>query len=173
MAADFTIRDARPDDAAVLLDIYRSFVLDTSVSFELTPPTVAEFEARIASAQTQWAWLVAESAGGVAGYAYASAFRTRAAYRLTVETSAYVHPDHRGKGIAGALYRELFEVLRTKGYCNAYAGIALPNDASIAFHKSLGFTAVGVFHRAGWKFGKWHDVSWWEVRLRDEPLDTK
>lgn len=166
------IRDARPDDAAALLHIYRPFVLDTSVSFELTPPTVAEFEARITSAQTQWAWLVAERAGEVAGYAYASAFRTRAAYRLTVETSAYVHPDHRGRGIAGALYRELFEVLKKKGYCNAYAGIALPNDASIAFHKSLGFTAVGVFHRAGWKFGKWHDVSWWEARLRDAPLDT-
>lgn len=166
------IRDARPEDAAALLDIYRPFVLDTSVSFELIPPTVAEFEARIASAQTQWAWLVAERGGEVVGYAYASAFRTRAAYRLTVETSAYVHPDHRGRRVAGALYRELFEVLRTKGYCNAYAGIALPNDASIAFHKSMGFTAVGVFHRAGWKFGRWHDVSWWEVRLRDAPLEA-
>ena len=169
MAVDINIRDARPDDAAAMLDIYRPFVMDTSVSFELTPPTVSEFEARIASAQTQWAWLVAEHAGVVAGYAYASAFRTRAAYRFTVETSAYVHPDHRGRGIAGALYRELFEVLREKGYCNAYAGIALPNDASIAFHKSLGFTHVGTFHRAGWKFGRWHDVSWWEARLRDEP----
>ena len=163
------IRDAHQGDAPALLDIYRPFVLETAVSFELTPPTVAEFEARIASAQTHWAWLVAERAGEVAGYAYASAFRTRAAYRFTVETSAYVHPDHRGRGFAGALYRELFEVLREKGYCNAYAGIALPNDASIAFHKSLGFTHVGTFHRAGWKFGRWHDVSWWEARLQDRP----
>lgn len=163
------IRDARPDDATALLDIYRPFVTETTVSFELVPPTVVEFEARIASAQTQWAWLVAEVAGELAGYAYASAFRTRAAYRWTVEVSAYVHPAHRGRGVAGALYRRLFEVLIAKGYCNAYAGIALPNDASIGFHRSLGFTAVGVFHRAGWKFGKWHDVSWWEARLRDEP----
>ena len=169
MVHDFTIRDARPEDAAALLDIYRPFVIDTTVSFELEPPTVGEFQRRIASAQSQWAWLVAECDGTIAGYAYASAFRTRAAYRWTTEASAYVHSAHRGRGIASALYRRLFEVLVAKGYCNAYAGIALPNDASVAFHKSLGFTPVGVFHRAGWKFGKWHDVSWWEVRLRDTP----
>lgn len=164
-----TIRDAGAADAPALLDIYRPFVLDTAVSFELTPPTVSEFESRIASAQSEWAWLVAERAGEVAGYAYASAFRTRAAYRFTVEVSAYVHPSHRGHGLAGGLYRRLFEILIAKGFCNAYAGIALPNDASVAFHKSLGFAPVGVFHRAGWKFGEWRDVSWWEVRLRDEP----
>lgn len=163
------IRDARAEDAPALLEIYAPFVTDTAVSFELTPPTVAEFAARIASAQTQWAWLVAERGREVAGYAYASAFRTRAAYRFTVETSAYVHPAHRGKGVAGALYRRLFEILIAKGYCNAYAGIALPNDASIALHKSLGFAPVGVFHRGGWKFGKWHDIAWWELRLRDNP----
>lgn len=171
MAPDFNIRDAVLKDAPALLDIYRPFVVDTAVSFELAPPTIAEFEGRMRSAQSQWAWLVAERGGEVLGYAYASAFRTRAAYRLTVEVSAYVHPCHRGRGVAAGLYRRLFDVLREKGYCNAYAGIALPNDASVAFHKSLGFTAVGVFHRAGWKFGRWHDVSWWEVRLRDEPLD--
>ncbi len=169
MTGETTIREARPGDASALLDIYRPFVTDTAVSFELEPPTVSEFEGRIASAQSQWAWLVGERGGQIAGYAYASAFRTRAAYRFTVETSAYVHPAHRGHGVAGALYRRLFEVLIEKGYCNAYAGIALPNDASIAFHKSLGFTSVGVFHRGGWKFGTWHDISWWEVALQDRP----
>ena len=166
---ELTIRDARASDANALLDIYAPFVTGTAVSFELTPPTVAEFEARISSAQSQWAWLVAERGGEVVGYAYASAFRTRAAYRFTVETSAYVHPAHRGQGGPSALYRRLFEVLIEKGYCNAYAGIALPNDASVAFHKSLGFTPVGVFHRGGWKFGKWHDISWWEIALQDRP----
>ncbi|HQZ17636.1 MAG TPA: N-acetyltransferase family protein [Vicinamibacteria bacterium] len=169
MATDLVIRDARQDDARALLDIYAPFVTNTAVSFELTPPTAAEFEDRIASAQSQWAWLVAEREGEVAGYAYASAFRTRAAYRFTTETSAYVHPAHRGRGVAAALYRRLFEVLIAKGYCNAYAGIALPNDPSVAFHRSLGFTPVGVFHRGGWKFGRWHDISWWEKALNDRP----
>jgi len=169
VATDLVIRDARQDDARALLDIYAPFVTNTAVSFELTPPTAAEFEDRIASAQSQWAWLVAEREGEVAGYAYASAFRTRAAYRFTTETSAYVHPAHRGRGVAAALYRRLFEVLIAKGYCNAYAGIALPNDPSVAFHRSLGFTPVGVFHRGGWKFGRWHDISWWEKALLDRP----
>ena len=164
-----SIRDARPSDAAAILDIYRPFVTDTAVSFEMEPPTVAEIQARIASVQSHWAWLAAERDGQLAGYAYASAFRTRAAYRFTAETSAYVHPAHRGGGVARALYRRLFEVLIEKGFCNAYAGIALPNDASVAFHQALGFTSVGVFHRAGWKFGRWHDVSWWEVTLQDRP----
>jgi L-amino acid N-acyltransferase YncA len=152
-----------------MLAIYAPFVSGTAVSFELEPPTVAAFAARVAEAQTRWAWLVAERGDEIAGYAYASAFRTRAAYRLTVECSAYVHESHRGQGVAGALYLRLFDRLRSQGYCNAYAGIALPNDASVAFHKSLGFTSVGTFHRAGWKFGRWHDVSWWELRLQDQP----
>ena len=164
-----TIREARPADAPAVLDIYRPFVTDTAVSFEAEAPNVAEMEARIASAQSQWSWLVAEVDGRVAGYAYASAFRARAAYRYGVETSAYVHADYRGKGVAGLLYRRLFDVLRAKGYCNAYAGIVLPNDASVGFHKSLGFTLAGTFRRAGWKFGRWHDVSWWEVELAEGP----
>lgn len=163
------IRDARAEDAGALLDIYRPFVTDTTVSFELLAPTVEEFEARIAAAQTQWAWLVAEVDGKAAGYAYASAFRTRAAYRFTTEVSAYVDSAHRGRGVARALYVRLFEVLSEKGYCNAYAGITLPNDPSVSFHRALGFTTVGVFHRAGWKFGAWRDVSWWERTLRDTP----
>ena len=154
------------------MDIYRPFVTDTAASFELSPPSVAEFRDRIAAAQTKWAWLVAEHEGVPLGYAYASAFRTRAAYQWTVETSAYVHAEHRGKGVAGQLYRCLLARLAEMGYCNAYAGIALPNDPSVAFHRSLGFTPVGVFHRGGWKFGKWHDISWWEVQLRDEPPES-
>ncbi len=164
------IRDARAEDAEALLDIYRPFVTETTVSFELVAPTVEEFKARIAAAQTQWAWLVAEVDGKAAGYAYASAFRTRAAYRFTTEVSAYVDSAHRGRGVARALYERLFEGLISRGYCSAYAGITLPNDASVGFHQALGFTPVGTFHRAGWKFGEWRDVSWWEKRLRDFPI---
>jgi phosphinothricin acetyltransferase len=163
------IRDARPADAASLLAIYTPFVTGTAVSFEDEPPSVEEFTQRIVAAQSRWAWLVAERAGRIAGYAYATAFRQRAAYRWSTEVSAYLGPDCRGLGIGRALYERLIDVLAAKGYCTAYAGIALPNEPSVRFHQALGFTAVGVFRRAGWKFGAWHDVSWWQRPLRDQP----
>ena len=166
-----TIRPARLADAAALLAIYRPFVTDSAVSFELVPPPVAEFEERMKKALESWAWLVAENDEGPVGYAYATSHRPRGAYRWAVETSAYVHAGHRGQGLGKRLYRELLPILTDKGYCTAYAGIALPNDASVALHRAVGFTPVGVFERAGWKFGRWHDVSWWQLALRDRPLD--
>jgi L-amino acid N-acyltransferase YncA len=166
--ASFRIRDATPADAPALLEIYRPFVVDTAVSFEMDAPSVAELEERIKRALGKWAWLVAENERGPLGYAYATSHRSRGAYLWSVETSAYVHTDHRGKGLGKSLYRAL-PVLAAKGYCNAYAGIALPNDASVALHRSVGFAPVGVFHRAGWKFGRWHDVSWWQLSLREQP----
>jgi phosphinothricin acetyltransferase len=139
------------------------------VSFELVPPSAAEFEQRIAAAQSKWAWLVAERGHEMLGYAYGSPFRSRAAYQWSVETSAYVHAAHRGQGVGRALYERLLERLAERGYCMAYAGIALPNEASVRLHSSLGFRDVGVFRRAGRKFGQWHDVSWCQLELRDAP----
>jgi L-amino acid N-acyltransferase YncA len=163
------LRTARLDDAPALLEIYRPFVTDSAVSFELEPPSVEEFEKRMAQALDRWAWLVAEHDGSLLGYAYATSHRTRGAYRWSVETSAYIHPEHRGQGLGKRLYRELLPILAGQGYCTAYAGIALPNEASVALHRAVGFTPVGVFGRAGWKFGRWHDVSWWQLALRDRP----
>jgi phosphinothricin acetyltransferase len=163
------IRDATAEDAAALLAIYRPFVTDTPVSFELEPPTLEEFLQRIAGAQSKWAWLVAERSGKVAGYAYASSFRQRAAYQWSIEVSAYVAPASHGQGVGRALYEELLRIMVAKGYCTAYAGITLPNDASVRFHQALGFVEVGVFRRAGRKFGNWHDVSWWQRPLRERP----
>ena len=170
--SDLVIRDARMDDVPAMVAIYAPFITDTPVSFEVEVPTRAEFESRVAKAQSQWAWLVAEVEGRVVGYAYGSQYRARAAYRFGAEVSAYVDSAARGQGVASALYRRLFEILEGKGYCNLYAGIVIPNDASVGFHKALGFESIGVFHRAGWKFGAWHDVSWWERRLRDSPSEA-
>jgi phosphinothricin acetyltransferase len=169
--SELRIRDATAADAEVLLSIYRPFVTETAVSFELEPPSVEEFSRRILAAQSRWAWLAAEHGGQMAGYAYASAFRQRAAYQWSVEMSAYLDPACRGRGVGRALYEELMRVLIAKGYCTAYAGITLPNEASVRFHQALGFSTVGVFRRAGRKFGSWHDVSWWQRPLRDEPPD--
>jgi phosphinothricin acetyltransferase len=163
------IRDATVADAGALLAIYSPFVIETAVSFELEPPSVEEFSQRILSAQSKWAWLVAEQAGRVGGYAYASSFRQRAAYQWSIEVSAYLDPAFRGRGIGRVLYERLLAIMVVKGYCTAYAGITLPNDASVRFHQALGFTEIGSFRRAGWKFGAWHDVSWWQLPLRDAP----
>jgi phosphinothricin acetyltransferase len=166
---ELRIRDASDADVEALLAIYGPFVTDTSVSFELEVPSPEEFRQRILAAQSRWAWLVAELSERVAGYAYATSFRQRAAYQWSVETSAYLAPAFHGRGVGRALYERLIEVLVARGYCTAYAGITLPNDASVRFHRALGFTEVGVFRRAGRKFGAWHDVSWWQRPLRSEP----
>jgi len=164
-----SVRAATPDDAEPLLAIYRPFVLDTAISFELEPPSVAEFKGRIERVLGELAWLVAVRDGRPLGYAYATAHRSRGAYKWSVEPSVYVADESRGQGLGRALYEALMPRLAEKGYCNAYAGITLPNDASVALHRRLGFQAVGVFREVGRKFGAWHDVSWWHLRLRPEP----
>ena len=168
--ASVAIRSAEVADAAALLAIYAPFVARTPVSFETTVPSADEFAARIRRSNSRWAWLVAERAGVVLGYAYGTAHRERAAYRWSVETSAYVDPAHQRQGVGSTLYCALFERLIALGYCNAYAGITLPNPASVALHERLGFQPIGVFRRIGRKFGAWHDVAWLQRPLRDAPL---
>lgn len=166
-----TIRTATPEDAGALLAIYAHYVRTSPVSFELDPPSVDEFQARMAKAQSKWAWLVAEEAGELLGYAYGIQHRERPAYRFTVETSAYIREGFGGRGIGFALYTELLDRLTRHGYCTAVAGITLPNEASVALHKKMGFETVGVFPRIGWKFGRWHDSMWLARSLREGPPD--
>lgn len=162
------IRTARPDDAPAITEIYAPIVASTTISFELEPPTVGEMRNRIASTLTQLPWLVAvDEAGAVNGYVYASRHRERAAYRWSVDVSAYVHESARGQGLGKALYGKLFELLAGLGYCQAFAGIALPNAASTALHESVGFEPLGVYRRVGFKHGAWHDVGWWQKTLSD------
>lgn len=163
------IRPAEPADAVALLDIYRPHVEGSATSFELAVPGIDEFAGRIAKASSQWAWLVAVVDGTLAGYAYGTALRERAAYRWSVETSAYVHPAHQRRGIASALYERLLNALRERGFCQAFACIALPNAASLAMHEKLGFVSVGAFRSVGRKFGRWHDVAWYQLQLRAAP----
>jgi phosphinothricin acetyltransferase len=165
----FNFRDATPADAGRLLDIYSPYVSDSATSFETAVPTLEEFASRITKYASEWCWLVAEMDGEIAGYAYGGQHRERAAYRWSVETSAYVHSSFQGRGLAKALYFELFSRLAERGYCNALAVIVLPNPASIRLHESVGFEPIGVFKRAGWKFGQWHDVAWYQRAIRNEP----
>ena len=163
------IRRVDVGDAAAVRDIYLPFVSDSATSFEVVPPTVAEMEGRIEGLLTQYPWLVFEADGRVLGYAYATSHRTRRSYQWCVEVSVYVHTNARQRGVGRALYTALFEILRRQGYVNAYAGITLPNAASVALHESLGFTAIGVFERVGFKLGNWHDVLWLQLRLSEDP----
>jgi L-amino acid N-acyltransferase YncA len=169
MAGPIHIRQATRADAPALLAIYRPFVEETAVSFETVAPTVEEFAARIEKSLAGWQWLVAEREGQIVGYADGSAHRARPAYRWSVEVSAYVHPSQHRQGVGRALYLRLFEELAQKGFCNAYAGTTLPNDGSVGLHRSVGFEPVGVFKAIGRKFGKWHDVAWFQRILRNSP----
>ena len=164
-----TIRPALEHDAAAVVSIYAPYIEETAISFEDTVPTVADMAARIAKSRSRWEWLVAELDDAVVGYAYGTAHRERAAYRWSVEVSAYVRSDHHRQGIGRALYEALFVALADKGFCNAFAGIALPNDASVKLHTSVGFEPIGTFRSIGWKFGQWHDVAWFQRQLRPGP----
>jgi L-amino acid N-acyltransferase YncA len=159
------IRCANRDDAAGVLAIYAPIVNETAISFEFEPPTLGQMQERIESTLERLPWLVAEQGEQLVGYAYASRYRQRAAYQWSVEVSAYVHADARRSGVARALYRALLGILKDLSYRTALAGITLPNDASVAFHESMGFTPVGVYQNVGYKFRNWHDVGWWQLAL--------
>lgn len=163
------IRLAKQTDAAAIRDIYAPIVQDTHISFEQVVPATAEIAARIQTTLAQYPWLVCELDGELAGYAYASAFRSRAAYQWTTETTVYVHSNFLRRGVARALYTSLLALLRAQGYVTAVGVIALPNPASIRAHEAIGFYKVGVFRNVGHKADEWRDTGWWQLDLRPTP----
>ncbi len=162
MPADILIRSAMIADGAAIQAIYAPIVERSTISFEDIPPSEGEIAARIAQGLETYSYLVAERAGRVVGFAYASQHRTRSAYRFSVDVSVYVSEAAHRSGIGRALYGRLLPTLADLGFHAAFAGIALPNPASIALHQALGFEPVGVYREVGFKFGRWHDVSWWQ-----------
>ena len=159
------LRSATPEDADAIAAIYAPYVRDTAISFETEPPEPREMRARIGSTLVAHPYLVAEREGSVIGYAYSGAFHRRAAYRTTVEVSAYVADDARGTGAGRTLYEALLGELRRRGFHAAIGVIALPNEPSVALHERFGFRHVGTLREVGAKFGSWHDVGWWQLRL--------
>lgn len=167
------IRHATPEDAAGCLAIYAPFADATPVSFEARAPTLEAFAQRIGRVSRTHAFLVAEEAGSVAGFAYAGVHRERDAYRWACEVSVYVAADARRRGLARALYGTLLELLERQGYRLALAGVSLPNAASERLHRALGFEPVGVYARIGWKAGAWRDVLWLARPLGADSADEQ
>src|SRR5262245_13470872 len=166
-----TIRLATAGDAAGVAAIYGPYCESTSVSFETTAPTPDEMATRIAAVERECPWLVLDVDGRIAGYAYASRHRERAAYKWSVDTAVYIAAPFQGQGVGRALYTTLFGLLARQGYIRACAGVTLPNPASVRLHESMRFTLVGTYKRIGFKLGQWHDVAWYQADLQPDDLD--
>ncbi len=160
------IRIASPTDADDILTIYAPIVRDTTISFEIEPPSREEMRKRILDTLSKLPWLVLEADQKVRAYAYASPHRSRLAYQWSVDVSVYVDPQAYRRGYGRRLYRALLGILRAQGYFTAYAGIALPNEASVRLHEAAGFRMIGIFRNVGYKLGGWRDVGWWELALQ-------
>lgn len=159
------IRSAVPADAPRICEIYNHHVRETVVTFEEQPVTGDEMARRIAETTVGFPWLVSEIDGSMVGYAHASSWKRRSAYRFAVESTIYLAPVFFGRGLGSELYRALIAEMRSRGLHCAIGGIALPNPASIALHEKLGFVHIGHFREVGWKFGRWVDVGYWELVL--------
>ena len=160
-----TLRLATPDDAGSILAILRTTIEDSAITFYERVPSLDEMRAKIDAGTKTHPWLVIERDGVVLGHAAAGRFRSSEGTRWGTETSIGMAPEARGGGLGRLLYRALCETLVLLGFHNAYAGITLPNPASVALHERLGFTVVGTFRRTGYKLGRWHDSLWMQKQL--------
>ena len=169
MSADnIKLRNGTSSDLPDMVEIYNHYVRETAITFDIEPATLD-------SRQTWFAQfvdvgphqlIVAEEEGEVLGYASAAAFRTKPAYARSVEVTIYLKPGVEGRGLGGALYRELFARLSKTGAVHrAYAVIALPNDASVALHERMGFQRLHTLSEVGHKFGRYWDTLWMEKRF--------
>ncbi|MBR6771979.1 MAG: N-acetyltransferase [Clostridia bacterium] len=168
-SSEFILRPASPRDASEILSIYSPFILNTTVTFETEVPSEESFALRIENVTKTYPWVVCEHEGKIIGYAYSARHRERAAYGFSAELSVYVRPEYSGRGIGKLLCREIIDISEKLGVCTLFSAISVPNEKSIALHRSLGFSKCGHFERAGRKFDKWLDLAWYELFLSDDP----
>jgi L-amino acid N-acyltransferase YncA len=161
-----TLRLATPDDAAAIAAIYNHFITTTTISFEEAEVSAGDMAQRVADVLAAGLpWLVECDGDTLLGYAYATKWRVRHAYRFSVESTVYLAPDQAGRGLGSRLYRELIKRLRAAGCHLVIGGIALPNEASVGLHEALGFEKVAHFREVGYKFDRWLDVGYWQLAL--------
>ena len=171
------IRTVSVEDAAALLQIYAPYIQETAITFETEVPSLEDFAQRIKNTLQRYPWIVIEEEGKILGYAYTSAFKGRAAYDWSAETSIYVAMDQKGRGLGRKLYEELERISREQGIENLYACIAYPigedpylDDASVSFHEHLGFQKKAHFEKCAYKFERWYDMVWYGIDLRDHEV---
>ncbi|MGZ3924536.1 MAG: N-acetyltransferase family protein [Flavisolibacter sp.] len=165
------VRLAKKEDASQILQIYSPSILTSATSFETVVPSVADMQSRIQTCLEKYPWIVCDVDGNIAAYVYASKHREREAYQWTCESSVYVHNQFKGKGIGVQLYGALFRVLKLQGFTNVYAGITLPNQASVRLHEKCGFIHFATYEDIGYKLGNWHTVGWWKLRINNYDPD--
>lgn len=159
------IRSCIPQDVPAICAIYNHYIENTVITFEEIPLTVAQMRERIESYMQLFPWLVCEDAGEIIGYAYASKWKDRSAYKHTAEVTVYLHHKHVGKGVGRALYQELIDQLAARKMHVLLACIAVPNAASEKLHEHFGFNKVAHFTEVGFKFNRWLDVGYWQKLL--------
>lgn len=159
------IRLAEVEDARRILEIYAPYVSDTALTLTSTIPSIEQVVQTMLDVKKRYPYLVCCIDGTVVGFAYGLRMRPHEAYNWNTELSIYIDPEYQGQGIATALYTALFQILKNQGYCNLYAVITIPNDASVALHKRFGFKELTVMKKSGYKLGAWHDVLWMGMRI--------
>jgi len=163
---ELDVRSALPDDAEQIAEIYNHYVTTSVISFEEEEVTASEMANRILAIQSvSLPWLVAIEGERIVGYAFASNWKARAAYKFSAEVTVYVRKGLGGSGIGSALYSQLLPTLKSRGLHMVMGGIALPNDASVRFHEKFGFKKVAHFREVGFKFNRWIDVAYWQRTL--------
>jgi L-amino acid N-acyltransferase YncA len=164
-ASSSGVRPASAQDAAACLAIYRPYVQNTAISWEIDVPTADEMAARIGGLRATHDWLVLERDDQIIGFAYGQPLKRLAAFQWSAETGIYVDVHHHRAGGGRELYTQLLRRLTERGYRQAFAGITQPNEASNGFHRSFGFQDAGLYRRVAWKHDSWHDVAWMQLNL--------
>ena len=162
------IREVELSDAAAIAEIYNYYIDETIITFEYDRVTAEEIKLRIQSILDggyPYIVYVDPDSDEVIGYAYAGSWRKRIAYRFVVESAIYLQHGREGQGVGRKLYSELFDQLRERKFRSVIAGVSIPNEASTAAHKAMGFRHVGVFEKVGYKFDRWIDVDFWQLDL--------
>jgi len=159
------IRNVKPEDAAEICRIYNFYIKNSTATFEDSVVTEDDMASRIRKTTSKFPWLIFENDDHLEGFAYATEWKPRAAYKLTTETTVYIDHESTEKGIGKKLYAELLKIIKSYGFRNAIGSIALPNEKSICLHEHLGFKKAGIIEKAGIKFGQEVDIELWQKRL--------